>query len=135
MKIKVVTNNPKVNKYSLEEGFDAIFLNCSSQKVLHYARDLILNGWCLAADPLAGYISRYNPYHTVFLQESFNNKSIGKDILRLEKAACHLENPNRPKEIDEKTKSDYCYMDFSIATSTMGGLIKNMKYLEPKTYP
>lgn len=129
MKVKIITNNYSVNKYSVERGYDTTFLSCSSQKVLRFSRDLILCGWRLAADPLAGYISRYNPYHTVLLQENYCKDIVTKDILRLEEAANHLESPNSPKEIDEKTKRDYCYLDYSIATSTMMGLFRNLRYL------
>lgn len=133
MIVKVITNNPKVKFYSLDKGYDTTFIAGSSKEVLSYSRDLILSGWKLAADPLKAYFSRYNPFHTVFLQESFQDDSIAADIIRLEKAILHLDSPEHPKKIDDKTKSDYCDLDYSIATSTMSGLLSNLRYFKPVT--
>ena len=117
MPIRVVTNNPRVPALMDACGFTAVFMEGSAKSALLGARDMVVAGWRLAADPLAGY-KRFNPYHTVFLTDGANGGAAA-DILRLERAALHMQSPNRPTaENTESINADYGILDASIAACT-----------------
>lgn len=124
MAIKIITNNPLLAKELKEKHLDFIFLDRSAQAVLLLSRDLILEGWRLAADPLSGYNKRYNPYHTIFLTDDSEN-DFSFDVLRLERAANHLDDPKRPaSETTTRIIRDYMELDYSLANNTLIGLNK-----------
>jgi hypothetical protein len=63
-------------------------------------------------------------YHTVFLEKA-TPFSLSKELLRLEKAMNHLDDPARP--LTEKKPNiiiDYQILDYSIACSTLDELLK-----------
>lgn len=66
-KLYVLTNNDRV--ISALEGDSDIHLvrEISLETLLTRAMDYINKGYHLATDALAGYLSRYNPYHTILL--------------------------------------------------------------------
>ena len=119
MTICIVTNNPGVAEITIPLNWIMDFNDCPAQHSLLHARDLLLNGWQLAADPLAGYRRRFNPYHTVFLIENKGQVN-GYDILRLERAARHIESTKRPiVENTKKIRNDYRLLDLSLSLSTL----------------
>ena len=124
MKIIVVTNNLSVKRSLQKHKLEIVFVDGPAQLALKTARDMILDGWHLAADPLAGYYIRYNPYHTVFLSDE-NLSSTSEDILILEHAICHLDDPRRPAAEDvPEIRADYQILDHSLATNTAESLCK-----------
>lgn len=83
MNVLVVTNNPEAGERLEKLGLCVEFTDGNAKRSLLHARDLIIKGWHLAADPRGGYNKRYNPCHTVFLcDEAISN--MGEDVLVLE---------------------------------------------------
>lgn len=119
MRIKVVTNNPKLDAYAKAEGFDTEFLDQPQKAVMHYARDLVLAGWHLVTDPLMGYKHRPNPFHTVILHEGEPDETLGDAVLRLEQCVVVLEEKGRPQDLEEPSRSGYLELDFSLAQNAL----------------
>lgn len=70
MKLLTVTNNPLLRNEVTAEQSELIFLDGTVIDVLVYCMEMMGRGWMLAVDPLAGYLSRPNPFHTIILQWS-----------------------------------------------------------------
>ena len=133
MKHLIVTNNRLVRDSLLQNKDAYLFISGEAENVLLAARNLIMEGWRLAVDPLQGYYTRFNPYHTVFLQEhlfinadygeagiSFTDMSFSSQILRLEKGAAHLRGPKRPPaENTPQIRADYQYLDYQLAGTAL----------------
>ncbi|HQA59050.1 MAG TPA: GrdX family protein [Acetivibrio sp.] len=129
MTIKIITNNPLLAEDLKKQECDYLFSNQQAQVLLLLARDLILKGWRLAADPLSGYNKKINSYHTIFLtnDSNYNLADYYNDIIRLEEAANHLNDPRRSKSEDiPRVVRGYMQLDYSLACSTLE-LLK-MKY-------
>lgn len=119
MAVKIITNNPRLAEDLKEKDVDFLFLDRPAQIALLLSRDLIMEGWRLAADPLSGYNKRYNPFHTVFLTDDSDN-DLASDVLRLERAAIHLNDPKRPEsEKTDRIIRDYMQLDYSLAVNTL----------------
>ena len=81
MNVLVVTNNPEAGERLEKLGLCVEFTDGNAKRSLLHARDLIIKGWHLAADPRGGYNKRYNPCHTVFLcDEAISN--MGEDVYK-----------------------------------------------------
>lgn len=122
MEIKIVTNNPWVHEQAAQENMACEYYPSDAQSILLYARDLLCQGWQLAADPLAGYNTRFNPYHSVFLEqgEAKLTQQKGEEMQRLERAARHLDHPRRPAaEKTDSIRRDYQQLDLALASNTM----------------
>ena len=61
MNVLVVTNNPAAGEKLEKLGLRVEFTKGNAKRSLLHARDLIIKGWHLAADPRGGYNKRYNP--------------------------------------------------------------------------
>lgn len=124
MSLIILTNNPKLNDHLREENINIIFVDGHAKDVIMNSCDYVYMGWRLAADPLAGYFSRPNPYHTIFLQKDSKGKVRGEDLIRLKRT---LEQWNRYDNIipmTDRLSDDYKELDYSIAVSTLEGLTK-----------
>jgi hypothetical protein len=129
----IVTNNYLVWDNLLKNSDECLFISGEAGKVLLTTRDLLIEGWRLAVDPLQGYYTRFNPYHTVFLQKdlfitadyeevgiSFTGMSPSSQILRLEKGVAHLRDPKRPPAEDTpQIRTDYQYLDYQLAGTAL----------------
>ncbi len=123
MKIIAVTNNQNIYEELSSQGYCVRYFKGDSVTVLQKARDLVMEGWILAADALAGYNFRNNPYHTVFLQETEGNHEVKVyDILRLEQ--CMHVHQRKATEKGERIDRDYNSMDYSIAMNTFESIKK-----------
>lgn len=120
MQLKVITNNPQIRQLLRERQEDCQFIDAEeADAVLLAAQQLIMAGWRLAADPLQGYYTRYNPFHTVFLQNG-GDDSPDMQILRLQHSVEHLHSSRRPPiEKTPRIRADYQALDYSLACSTM----------------
>jgi hypothetical protein len=125
--IMVVTNNEKVRGEISRADCKLHAIDGTASDVLELSRDMILAGWSLASDPLAGHRFRGNPYHTVFLRDgSRNGEAQALDILRVEKCMRPHEEKDFFGTADGKLDRDYCELDFSIAMNTWNGMIQNL---------
>lgn len=119
MKILCVTNNPAVGKKYDSEEIEVKFQNTTAREILLTARDFLIEGWSLAADPRGGYNKRFNPYHTVFLWDKTLGARMGEEVLALEQAAIFANSPYRPDyAFSEADLSDMKILDASIADET-----------------
>lgn len=118
MNVLVVTNNPEAQKELKKHGFCVEFAEGRAENSLLQARNLVVKGWHLAADPRGGYNKRYNPYHTVFLCDEAGS-GMGEDVLVLENLAQYHDSPYRPDapHTDRELK-DFRILDMSIALRT-----------------
>lgn len=122
--LKVMTNNHRFLKLPGRDGLEVVFINGHAKDVIMKCSELIYEGWQLAADPLAGYFSRPNPYHTVFLQKGGEARIRGEDLIRLDRTLEQWDRYDNVIPVTDRLLKDYCELDFSIACSTMDGLIK-----------
>jgi hypothetical protein len=125
MPLKILTNNRSVFERFIHQGQDVLFVEGHAKRVIEDCRSWIYEGWQLAADPLAGYLSRPNPYHTFFLQRDQDGKVRGKHLLRLERTAEQWSKYDNVIPMTDKLWRDYAELDCSIASSTLDGLLKN----------
>lgn len=128
MAIKIVTNNQKVHQYCLENEYDCLFVSGEAQDTLFSSRELILKGWKLAVDPLAGYLSRPNPYHTVLLQDSQTEETLMHDILRVEYAVSQWHRYTNIIKMTPQLDDNYSDLDFSLGRSTIEGMMRTPTY-------
>ena len=125
MPLKVLTNNSKVFGRFTYINLDTIFIKGHAKDVINSCYPWIQKGWRLAADPLAGYFSRPNPYHTIFLQKGKNTQCIPKDITRLERTIEQWDKYDNIIPMTDKLWHDYEELDLSIASCTLNGLLRN----------
>lgn len=132
MNVLVVTNNPAAGEKLEKLGLRVEFTKGNAKRSLLHARDLIIKGWHLAADPRGGYNKRYNPCHTVFLcDESVSD--MGEDVLVLEKLAQFHDSPYRPDALyTDLELKDFQILDMSIALRTTEHLKNYMNELSYK---
>lgn len=130
MSIKIVTNNHKMNQYCINNGYDSFFVLGLAQDTLFSSREFILKGWKLAVDPLAGYLSRPNPYHSVFLQDNQTEETLIHDILRVEYAVSQWQRYTNIIKMTPQLDDNYSDLDYSLAKSTMEGIMRTPTYHE-----
>lgn len=125
--LHVITNNGDVSQMMAERQISCQYQAQGAAYVLADSRDRLLEGWRLAADPLAGYNTRFNPYHTVFLMKTcpLSGQELAAEVLRLERARLHLSSPKRlAAEEREDIVQDYQCLDTSLAENTLAELQK-----------
>ena len=82
MKTRVLTNNPTVmGALGPEAAGEAMFVE-GLPKLLNKAMELLQHGWRLDVDPMGGYMSRPNPFHTMFLSPPDGSRSDPDGYLR-----------------------------------------------------
>lgn len=62
MLCKVITNNPKSRRL---KGAQIEWIDGDPVAVLERTRALVMEGWQLVLDPMAGHLARPNPFLTV----------------------------------------------------------------------
>jgi hypothetical protein len=125
MSLKILTNNPRVLAQFTHLNQHVEFVEGHAKDVIEDCQHCIYNSWKLAADPLAGYFSRPNPYHTIFLQKGRDEKVYGEHLLRLKRTAEQWEKYDNVIPMTEKLWKDYEELDYSFAMSTLNGLLRN----------
>jgi len=126
LNIRVVTNNLKILELTKTiNNIESHFLDGDIRDVIFACRDLVMNGWKLVIDPLGGYISRPNPYHTIILSKSHDMGHLSGDIPRLEYLLSkYYRQLDEYENAAKKYKSDYSELDFSLALNALHGLGK-----------
>ena len=115
-----VTNNPKIKEHFHEINREVIFVEGHAKDVMEKCSELVYGGLRLAADPLAGYFSRPNPYHTVFLEQN-HGRVRGDDLVRLQKTLEQWDKYGNIILMTERLLEDYKELDRSIALCTWEG--------------
>ncbi len=129
MALKVITNNKKVKDYCSENEYDFVLMQEDIKEVLFVTRDLLTQGWKLAADPLGGYNFRFNPYHTVILQTSEDSSNLEYDVLRVDSILSKwYKEANDIRNANQKMINDYSDLDYSFATNSLERLLRNPMY-------
>ncbi len=128
MSLLIITNNPKVNDYALEKSLAVLFVDGDAKETLFRVRRELLNGWRLGIDPLAGYLSRPNPFHTVLVQKNLTDEVIGNDIIRIEYAVSQWNRYEHILPMTPKLEADYSELDFSLAVSSIEGSLRTPAY-------
>jgi hypothetical protein len=131
MKLLIITNNPLVRNTVASGRNELIFLDGTVMEVLNRCIEMLGMGWVLAVDPLAGYLARPNPFHTIILQKSNQTNEI--DAVRYLYGLTALEKLVK-KYNDElegyiwaaatsRQRKDHMEVDRSIAVRSLGRLI------------
>jgi len=128
MALKIITNNPKVYDYCLKNRQNTEFFHGHAKDLLLYTRNFLFKEFRLAADPLGGYLSRPNPYHTVFLQNASGSEIKAEDVIRIETSVNQWYKYTNITEMTRQLDIQYQELDFSIAINTLEGLLKNPLY-------
>ncbi len=128
MSLLIITNNHKIKDFALEKKLDVIFVEGDAKETLFMVRKKLLNGWRLAIDPLAGYLSRPNPFHTVVVQENCTGEVIGDDIIRIEYAISQWNRYEHILPMTPKLEADYRELDFSLGVSSIDGSLRTPAY-------
>lgn len=125
----IVTNNRKIRKEYIRCSHFSLMFKESLPDVLDLCLKLIKEGYTLAVDPLAGYLSRMNPYHTIVLeapQSNLNEESRAlkhlKDVSKIDALLSRYW--LRRKEYDfngscEEFLEDHEYVDASIGRNSI----------------
>ena len=124
MEVKVITNNSKSCMLKSLDGHIELTITDNVEEVVSASRDYLMNGWILAADPLAGHRGRPNPYISVILRQNRGSEYIGEDILRVEYLLYIFNMELKNRSYDEKVLDDYREVDFSILLNALKGLDK-----------
>ncbi len=124
IKIKILTNNDRVYDLMSKQNHDCDFFDGTAAIVIKEAAQMmLLHGWRLASDPLAGYNSRLNPYHTIFLQLAPENDT-KFDMSRFENLICRWQKCPAIPNASTSIYADFKQLDLSIATHTSEQLFK-----------
>lgn len=121
--MKLVTNNCLIVQAARTvQNVDLIFVDGDLQELVFACRDLVASGYRLAADPLAGYLSRPNPFHTIILDKNDGDVP-AEDVLRLESLLLKFQAQSGEYEYAATYFCrDYRELDLSIAMSTLQGM-------------
>ncbi len=122
--MKVVTNNCLMTQEArMIQNTDLAFVDGDLKALIFACRDLVASGgYRLAADPLAGYLSRPNPFQTIILDKNDGDVP-AEDVLRLESLLLKFQGQSGEYEYAAANFSqDYRELDLSIAMSTLQGL-------------
>lgn len=126
MIIKIVTNNDKILQLTKTiDNIELDFIDGNIKDIIFYCRDLITTGWKLAVDPLAGYISRPNPFRTIVLIQNSGEDNLPEDVIVLEYLLSKYYGQQKEYEYAAlKFKDDYSELDFSLVLNAVEGLQK-----------
>ena len=119
MQSLLVTNNEEVLAMECLKQQDApmvLEIDGHAVDVLRATRDILLQGWRLSADPLAGHFIRLNPYHTILLEKGEDRQCRCYDLARIERALAQWDRSGEPVLVRGSYKSDYQMIDRSLAT-------------------
>ena len=133
---RIVTNNSRVEEYVKQDrrAFRLDAIEGDVRDVVFCARDLLLEGWSLTADPLGGRRERANPFLTVILEKSPQASHWGLvgsgglsgqsgEILRVEQLLALFErNEERLAALTQRQRSDYAAIDASLAIGVLDKL-------------
>lgn len=123
-KYLVITNNLSVAKLCEKKKFSTVqfkYMDAAVRDIAFLARESLMNGYCLTADPLAGRLERPTPFLTVILEKKESeNENLAYEILRVEyfvKVYCEYQsffNSLCPQE-----KQDYSIIDESLTENCL----------------
>lgn len=120
----LVTNNDQVIGLACLEQPDApiVFrIEGHAIDVLRATRDLLLQGWKLSVDPLAGHYVRLNPFHTILLQKGEERQSRCKDLARIDRALEQWERNDKVLFRKEQWQADFQAIDCSLTACMLDG--------------
>lgn len=120
----IITNNENVISQIKKSGAEYKYIKGHALDVLHYTKELLLRGYRLAADPLAGHYERLNPYHTIFAERDLRSKREDfYDLERIEKSEIRWKtHGNDIRPATPLLTEQYKGLDESIAMSTFSSL-------------
>lgn len=125
----VVTNNPVMRRQLEEAGQPCLFIEGLSE-LLNRCMALLGEGWSLAVDPLGGYLSRPNPYHTILLRRcgTEDRERQLRDVTALDALLSRYWN-HREEYLfhgaTERRRADHAAVDASIATRSLEAFLAN----------
>lgn len=121
----VVTNNSLVSDW-IEQKFaehcKAIYIDGSIRDVAIYARNKIMLGIRLAADPVAGRRERPTPYLTILLDTKTDNRKqdIPFQVLQVERfIGWYYLWEEKLSSMQQEVKNDFQYIDYSLSVSVL----------------
>lgn len=118
----LVTNNDTVISLSClkQQNTTRVFrIEGHAVEVLGAVRNLLLQGWKLAADPLAGHYIRLNPFHTILLKKGEERQCQYKDLARIDRALELWERSGESLNVRDQWKTDYQSIDCSLTASML----------------
>lgn len=87
--------------------------------------NLVKSGWRLVVDPLGGYISRPNPFHTIILEIDKRVSCKAQDFLKLEYLLkLYFRQLGDYEKASKENWEDYMELDYSLALNAIKGLVK-----------
>lgn len=113
----IVTNNAHLLPFlkSHNTHVERRFFEGTIKDIVFLARDLLLSGYSLVADPLAGRLERTSPYLSIFLKKSHNNAKTPDEIIRIEYfIGAYFKNVAFLESLDEDFKQDFAIIDASL---------------------
>lgn len=118
----IITNNPKVAQQCKQQKFSdfrCCFVESDIREVAFQARDCLMNGYCLTADPLAGRRERPVPYLTVIMEKcEAENSNLAYEILRVEYFInVYCEHRHFLDSLSFEEKRDYGIIDESLTVN------------------
>lgn len=124
--IWIITNNCMVQGLANEtdpEKYKVKYISGTIRDVALFARDEIMCGKALAADPVAGRRERPTPYLTVLLKcctNGFLEQKIGFDVLQLENfVGWYYLWDEKISKMCEAERKDFQYMDYSLTINAI----------------
>ncbi len=115
MVYSVITNNKSLEAVLHTFPVQVQYIEGHIKDVTFMARDLLMQGYVLVADPLAGRLERPSPYVSYFLKKVGNNSKLDEEILRIEYfVALHHEHAAYFLSLDERHKQDFALIDTSL---------------------
>lgn len=124
--IWIITNNCMVQGWANEtdpKKYRVKYISGTIRDVALFARDEIMRGKALAADPVAGRRERPTPYLTVLLKRCTNEYlecKMGFDVLQLENfVGWHYLWNTKISRMREAERKDFQYMDYSLTINAI----------------
>lgn len=120
----VITNNVSVAKLCEKKKFSAVqckYMDAAIREIAFLARDYLMNGYCLTADPLAGRRERPTPFLTVILEKKASeNNHLAYEILRVEYfITVYCEYQSFLNSLCPQEKQDYSIIDESLTENCL----------------
>ncbi len=128
MELRIITNNKTVKSKLEEMGERPEFLEGHALDIVKHCKVLAEEGWILSVDPLAGYYSRPNPYHTIFMQSGKRGTCKVADLKRLDKTANQWELYYHVIPMTPDLEKGYIELDYELAINTYISLKKTPEF-------
>lgn len=118
----LLTNNPKLSAVETKQTvkIEVRIVDATAQELVWTARDMLVGGWELLADPLGGRLAHPNPFLSLLMRENGGDKNTVSSIKCLERLLrLQWEQKDRVAAMTEEEADDLAAMDRALIHASL----------------